>query len=79
MTRCEQCGERQGSDSGQHFCAARDNRTGFHIGDQVRVGESTGEIVQLQTRGEHGMAKVYFRSQLASGWYPTGQLGRVAA
>jgi hypothetical protein len=79
VNTCTECGERRRSDSGRHICTVVDNRTGFHIGDPVLVGQAPGQIVQLQVVGDSGMARVYFRAQLRSDWYLTGQLERVAA
>jgi hypothetical protein len=76
---CTECGERQRSDAGRHICTAADNRTGLRIGDRVLVGQASGQIVQLQVVGDSGMARVYFRAQLRSDWYLTGQLERGAA
>ena len=77
--RCHDCGERRRSDSVQHYCEAADNRTGWQIGDSVRIGAATGVIDRLCTNGETGSAEVYFRVGFRFHWYPTSRLERGAA
>lgn len=74
-TSCATCGERfrREGDAFGHRCPP--NHTGFTLGDPVRVGGVTGQVVTVS----RAAVEVYFRQSLEARWYAAGQLERVAA